>query len=333
MNGAILSTLVLGIFLTFYQFYILRKEQQWYLAFEQGKDRFPGVIDPQILAPLKAVTNNGKTLTVLNRQVILNSIETRLEELHDFNRYLVGLLIFLGLLGTFWGLSQTIGAIAGVVSGIDVGANDIKEAFQALKSGLQSPLQGMGTAFSSSMFGLASSLIVGFLDIQVGKGCKHFYQWLEEKLMLASHNTDTLPYHGAAYSQGMLEQMAENMSTLAQIMQHQQDSRLNIVKSTQVLTEKLTDLTELMAYNKKELDEIKHNQNQLQEIIKFLMAQSANSHTLNVRYHLEKLQGNLEKLLEEIILGRQSLSQEIRSEIRLVSKTISALANGQGEAS
>lgn len=339
VNGAILSVLSIGIAHTFYQFYLLRREQQWFASFEQGRERFPGVPNPRILAPLASFAESKEThLNAFNRQALLNSIEARLDELRTSNRYLVGLLIFLGLLGTFWGLSQTIGAIAGVVSNIDVSANDIKEAFQALKQGLQSPLKGMGTAFSSSMFGLGSSLILGFLDLQVGKTFQHFYQWLEEKMLgLGEHTVSTTPqHHGAAYSQGMLEQTAENLSSVVQALHYHHENRLSVIKAVQHLGDKLEGLTDVLNQQKKQLEQLHYSNEQTQETLKYLAAQmnpSALVHTSEkIAGYLEGVDSNIARLLEESIQGRQQLTHEIRSEIRMVAKTISALASNQEEA-
>lgn len=340
VNSSILGVLFIGVAYTFYQFYVLRREQQWFTSFEQGKERFPGVPKPQILAPLNSfASSKDANLNVFNRQSLLNSIETRLEELRGFNRYLIGLLIFLGLLGTFWGLSQTIGAIAGVVSNIDVSANDIKEAFQALKQGLQSPLKGMGTAFSSSMFGLGSSLILGFLDLQVGKACQQFYQWLEEKMLLLSGHsaTATTPtYHGPAYAQGMIEQVAENLNSVVQALHYHHENRLSVVKTVQQLADKLGGFTEILGQQKKQLEQLRYNNEQIQEILKYLATQVNSNHLAQISEklagHLETVDSNIARLLEESIQGRQQLTQEIRSEIRMVAKTISALAHNQEEA-
>lgn len=339
MNAVILGTLLVGICYTFYQLLLLRREQKWFLSFEQGQDRFPGVPQPIILGSLSAFINGKEAnLNLFNRQSLLNSIDARLDELRSLNRYLIGLLIFLGLLGTFWGLSQTIGAIAGVVSGLDVGANDIKEAFEGLKAGLQSPLKGMGTAFSSSMFGLGSSLVLGFLDLQVGKASQRFYQWLEERmLMLSQQQTEsTIPSHsGVAYSQGMMEQTAENLSAVVQALQYHHENRLNIIKNIQQLTDKLTNFVDVLGSQKRQLELIRQNNEQIQEMLKYMAAQSIDNSKVQATQklidHLASVDLNLAHLLEESVQGRQQLSHEVRSEIRMVAKTISALANSQDD--
>jgi hypothetical protein len=122
------------------------------------------------------------TLSTTSMRSIMDSIGTRLDEARELSRYLVGLLIFLGLLGTFWGLLQTISSIGLTIGALDTNATDSTVIFEELKAGLESPLQGMGTAFSSSLFGLSGSLILGFLDLQAGQAQNRFYNELEDWL-------------------------------------------------------------------------------------------------------------------------------------------------------
>jgi hypothetical protein len=113
---------------------------------------------------------------------ILDSIASRLDESRETTRYLVGLLIFLGLLGTFWGLLLTTSSVGQTISALNTEGKDTATVFQELKTGLEAPLRGMGTAFSASLFGLAGSLILGFLDLQAGQAQTRFYNELEEWL-------------------------------------------------------------------------------------------------------------------------------------------------------
>ena len=151
---------------------------------------------------------------------LLDSISARLDENRDISRYLIGLLIFLGLLGTFWGLTETIGAVGRVITGLSVGEGDLVAVFDELKAGLAAPLGGMGTAFSASLFGLAGSLILGFLDLQATQAQNSFYNELEEWLSGLTRLTsaDARPRRQRrsipAYVQGMLEQTAENLDNL-----------------------------------------------------------------------------------------------------------------------
>jgi hypothetical protein len=138
---------------------------------------------PVLLAPMAHASRNkaGETLTPTTTRSILDSIGTRLDESREISRYLIGLLVFLGLLGTFWGLLQTIGSVGATIQSLDVG-RAMPTIFEDLKAGLEAPLEGMGTAFSSSLFGLTGSLVLGFLDLQAGQAQNRFYTELEDWL-------------------------------------------------------------------------------------------------------------------------------------------------------
>ena len=180
LNGLILGVLVVGILLAFLQVARLFREIRWVNSFRAGSE----TVEPVLLAPMKALLSRSASmaLSTSSMRSMLDSIATRLDESRDITRYLTGLLVFLGLLGTFWGLLQTIGSIGDTISSLDPGSGDANDVLEALKSGLAAPLSGMGTAFSSSLFGLAGSLVVGFLDLQAGRAQTRFYTELENWL-------------------------------------------------------------------------------------------------------------------------------------------------------
>jgi hypothetical protein len=337
LNSVIMSCLIIGVTLCFYKLYRLKQEQQWLDTFEQGTERFPHAPKAQILAPLAIIfsdPHHGGTLSAVTAKSILSSVEARLDESHHVTRYLVGLLIFLGLLGTFWGLSETIGAIAGVINGIDMGSGEVKDAFQNLKKGLQSPLSGMGTAFSCSMFGLASSLIVGFLDLQVSGAGSKFYQTLEERLAMNTRLGGNLDQNqsssGPAYSMGLLEQTVESLANLQAQMRRTEDNRLSLVKTIQTLGEKMGQLTEQMSVHQNIMKKIAQNQIDLQEsVLQISKATAENQKDDTLKYHLRSLDATATKLLEESVEGRNRLTQELRNEIRVIARTLSAIASGQ----
>jgi hypothetical protein len=180
LNGLIIGVLVVGILLSFLQVVRLFREVRWVNSFRAGSD----VTDPVLLAPMKALLSRSSTmaLSTSSMRSMLDSIANRLDESRDITRYLTGLLVFLGLLGTFWGLLATIGSIGQTIQALDPGSGDTGDVLEALKSGLAAPLSGMGTAFSSSLFGLSGSLVVGFLDLQAGRAQTRFYTELENWL-------------------------------------------------------------------------------------------------------------------------------------------------------
>ena len=180
LNGLILGVLVVGILLVFGQVLRLFREVRWVNSFRAGTS----ARDPVLLAPMKALIGRSSvmSLSTSSMRSILDSIATRLDESRDISRYLTGLLIFLGLLGTFWGLLQTISSIGDTINSLDPGSGDVNDILDSLKAGLSAPLSGMGTAFSSSLFGLSGSLVLGFLDLQAGRAQTRFYTELENWL-------------------------------------------------------------------------------------------------------------------------------------------------------
>jgi hypothetical protein len=185
LNAVIIAVLFIGILLSFRQIIRLFPEIRWVNTFRIAE---PGVeVDrpPILLAPMATLLGDRIGRMAISTQTmrsILDSIQMRLDEDRDMGRYLTSLLIFLGLLGTFWGLLQTVGAVAGTIQSLDVSSSNTGVIFEDLRAGLAAPLAGMGVAFSSSLFGLAGSLILGFLDLQAGQGQNMFYNDLEEWL-------------------------------------------------------------------------------------------------------------------------------------------------------
>jgi hypothetical protein len=185
LNALIGAVLLIGIILSFRQVIRLYPEVAWVNNFRIAD---PGLaIDrrPRLLAPMAAILGGERsgrmTISQQTMRHLLDSIATRLDEARDISRYMTGLLVFLGLLGTFWGLIETVGSVGKVIEGLKVGG-DSGALFDTLKDGLAAPLGGMGISFSSSLFGLAGSLILGFLDLQSSQAQNRFYTDLEDWL-------------------------------------------------------------------------------------------------------------------------------------------------------
>jgi hypothetical protein len=185
LNALIGAVLAIGIILSFRQVIRLYPEVAWVNNFRIAD---PGLaIDrhPTLLAPMAAILGGERTgrmsISQQTMRHLLDSIATRLDEARDISRYMTGLLVFLGLLGTFWGLIETVGSVGKVIDGLKVGG-DAGALFDTLKEGLAAPLGGMGISFSSSLFGLAGSLILGFLDLQSSQAQNRFYTDLEDWL-------------------------------------------------------------------------------------------------------------------------------------------------------
>ncbi|MGY8998020.1 MAG: flagellar motor protein MotA, partial [Alphaproteobacteria bacterium] len=226
LPGLILGVLRLGILYIFRQVQMLYREVDWIERFRNAAPGSSVQAAPRLLAPMAALLGERQaqgrlSLSTASMRSMLDSIGSRLDESRDISRYLIGLLIFLGLLGTFWGLIKTIGAVSGTLTGLSVGeGQDIIALFDDLKQGLAAPLSGMGTAFSSSLFGLAGSLVLGFLDLQSSQAQNRFYNELEEwlssitRLQTGSSLSIEGEHSVPAYVSALLEQTADSLDRL-----------------------------------------------------------------------------------------------------------------------
>jgi len=198
LNALIGMVLLVGIILSFRQVIRLYPEVAWVNNFRIADPGIALARHPTLLAPMAAILGGERTgrMTISQQTMrhLLDSIATRLDEARDISRYMTGLLVFLGLLGTFWGLIETVGSVGKVIDGLKVGG-DAGALFDTLKEGLAAPLGGMGISFSSSLFGLAGSLILGFLDLQSSQAQNRFYTDLEDWLAttVREYSTEGVP--------------------------------------------------------------------------------------------------------------------------------------------
>ena len=215
LNGLILGVGLIGVLLSIYQVTRLFREVAWVNRFRTGSA--PGRRPPVLLAPMATLLRDGVDETILTTTTMRSLTDTvgaRLDEQRDILRYIIGLLVFLGLLGTFYGLLQTVSSVGATIQSLDVSSAESAVIFQDLKAGLEAPLVGMGTAFSSSLFGLTASLIVGFLDLQAGQAQSRFYTELEDWLSTLTDIVDDLSVADAAQATVDLQHSVDNLVEL-----------------------------------------------------------------------------------------------------------------------
>ena len=197
LNSVIILVALIGILLSFRQVIRLFPEVNWVNGFRIADPGLAVERPPVLRAPMAAILGSRVGRMAISAQMmrgILDSIATRLDEARDIGRYMTGLLVFLGLLGTFWGLIETVGSVGGVIQNLKTGG-DAGTMFDSLREGLAAPLSGMGISFSSSLFGLAGSLVLGFLDLQSSQAQNRFYTELEDWLSTTVY--DHAPEAGA----------------------------------------------------------------------------------------------------------------------------------------
>jgi hypothetical protein len=214
LNSLIIAVLVIGIILTMRQVIRLYPEIAWVNNFRLADPGLAVERPPVLLAPMAAILGSRMGRMVISAQMlrgILDSIATRLDEARDLSRYMTGLLVFLGLLGTFWGLIETVSSVGGVIQGLKA-TGDAGSMFDSLREGLAAPLGGMGISFSSSLFGLAGSLVLGFLDLQSSQAQNRFYTELEDWLSTTVYDQAAEPVSGGAGEvRGAMERLRETV--------------------------------------------------------------------------------------------------------------------------
>ena len=198
LNAVIIGVLGIGIILSVRQVARLYPEIAWVNNFRLADPGLAVERPPVLLAPMAAILGSRVGRMAMSAQLmrgILDSIATRLDEARDILRYMTGLLVFLGLLGTFWGLIETVSSVGNVIQGLKAGG-DAGGMFDSLREGLAAPLSGMGISFSSSLFGLAGSLVLGFLDLQSSQAQNRFYTELEDWLSTTVYDHTSEPGAG-----------------------------------------------------------------------------------------------------------------------------------------
>jgi len=329
LNGGIALVLLIGIVVVFRQVLQLRPEVAWLDAFKrEAEGAPPRAAKPRLLAPMArmlAENHARASISALSMRTLLDGVATRLDEGREISRYLIALLIFLGLLGTFWGLLHTLGSIRETIASLTVGAGDLAVMFDELKSGLEAPLSGMSTAFSSSLFGLAGSLILGFLDLQAGQAQNRFYNDLEEwmsgftRLSAGGGGLEGDP-SAPAYLSALLEQTADSLTQLQRTLARMDESRAGAGAAITALAEKTAALVDSQ-------QEMKPVLSRLAGVLEQQRDQTSGPSEASLE-HLRNLDVHLARLLEDVELGRNQMLDELRAEIRLLSRTLAGVLGG-----
>jgi hypothetical protein len=345
INGVILGILICGIVYIFRQVLMLNPEIAWIEDFRErlaNRDlTAPSGPAPRLLSPMArmlSMRQGGRvSLSATSLRTLLDGISSRLDETRETSRYLIGVLVFLGLLGTFYGLLETVRAVGGVIGGLNVSSNDLARAFADLKAALGSPLAGMSTAFSSSLFGLAGSLVLGFLDLQAGQAQNRFYNDLEEWL-----STYTRLSSGAfgdsgdgsvpAYIQALLEQTADSLENLQRILARSEESRIGANNTLPALIDRLSTLSEHMKAGQMLMVRLAENQMELKPSLARLVSVAENSLGQDdvLRNYLRNIEAYMARLSEDLADGRAQTVADLRGEIRLLARTIAALSDEAG---
>jgi hypothetical protein len=351
INSLILLVLLLGIGWNLRQVMRLQPEVVWLETFQKARPRLAALRPPQLLRPMASMLasrneggrneggrNEGGresggrfTLSASAMRSLLDGIASRLDESRELSRYMTGLMIFLGLLGTFWGLLKTIGSVSEVIGAMQVGSGDVNLMFEQLKTGLARPLAGMGTAFSASMYGLSGALVLGFLDLTAGQAQNRFFNELEEWLAGLTRLSSGVLAEGDSsipvYVQALLEQTAENMENLQRVLLRGEERSSQANQAVLSLTERIAQLSDTMRASQQLMMRIAESQASLGPALQRMSEQRADrGHDDGARAHLRNIELYLQRLLAEAEQGRAQSTSELRNDIRILTRTVAALA-------
>ncbi|OOG25897.1 flagellar motor protein MotA [Thioalkalivibrio denitrificans] len=333
-NGMILAVLFAGLVINYRQVLILGPEVRWIERFRSADAPDAAAMPRTRLLGAMARLLTGRhgeqfTLSTMSLRTLLDGIRSRLDESRDISRYIIGLLVFLGLLGTFWGLLETLGGVSAVISGLHLGGEDVTAAFRGLQAGLETPLSGLGTAFSSSLFGLAGALVLGFIDLQSGHAQNRFYNELEEWLAgqtrlssggLGTEGEGSVP----AYIQALLEQTSDSLDKLQRVMARGEDNRRAAEQRLESLIEEVGALAEQSRGDHKAMMNMVRTQGELQGVLQNLAesTDSSSATDAQIRDQLQQLTHTLDTMRQELGVDRTELNEVLREEIRLLARTL-----------
>ena len=346
LNGAILVVFAIGVLACFFQVFQLIASVSWIEGFAAQRTGHEMTRAPRLLAPLAALLRSrGKQMQISSTSArsILESVATRIEEARDITRYIVNLLIFLGLLGTFYGLATTVPAVVDTIRSLAPAEGESAvDSFPRLISGLEKQLGGMGTAFASSLLGLAGSLVVGLLELFAGHGQNRFYRELEEwlstitRLGFSSGDAESGD-QGALV--GVISQLAEQMELLQGMVAQSDSNRTLVDHQLGAMAESVERLTSRIDNEStaKALGRIADGQERVVALLEARDAGSAEYDGAHIdaesRMRLRSIDVQLLRILEEISAGRQETVSDLRGDLGVLIQTIRRAAGEPEKAS
>jgi hypothetical protein len=339
LNGAIALVFVIGVLACFWQVIQLISSVNWIEGHAAENPGHEMVKAPRLLAPLAALLRSrGRKMQISasSSRSILDSVATRIDEARDITRYIVNLLIFLGLLGTFYGLATAVPAIVDTIRGLAPQPGEEGMAvFERLMGGLQEQLGGMGVAFSSSLLGLAGSLVVGLLELFASHGQNRFYRELEEwlstitRLGYAGGDGETSS-EGAMMAQ-MMEHVSEQIDRLQEMFSTSDASRAQVDERLGALTESIGTMTRKMETEANiagVLSRVADGQDRLAGALEAQAEQGGGGLDAESRMRLRSIDVQLLRLLEEMSAGRQETTAELRQDLRQVLRVLRQQGGG-----
>jgi len=340
LNGVILLVFFIGVLACFWQVFQLISSVKWIEGFVENRDENEIDNAPRLLATLAALLRTrAKEMQIgaSSSRSILDSVATRIDEARDITRYIVNLLIFLGLLGTFYGLATTVPALVETIQSLAVDdSGDGAKGFSRLMAGLEKQLGGMGTAFSSSLLGLAGSLLVGLLELFAGHGQNRFYRDLEEWLSSITrlgYSSGDAESGEQGVVAGVLQHMSDQMEAMQDMFTQSDVSRALVDEKLGGLAVSVERLTDRMAKDFGTSDallQVADGQNALVQLLTKQAEEGSAQIDAESRMRLRSIDVQLLRLLEEMSAGRQEVTAELRADLSALTKAIRAVTPKTG---
>ena len=347
LNGFIILVFILGVAACFWQVLTLISSVSWIEGFAMDRPGHEFVKAPRLLAPLSSLlrdTRARRALTTSSTSSILDSVAQRLDEARDITRYVVNLLIFLGLLGTFYGLATTVPAVVDTIRSMapKEGSGEAID-FGQLMSGLENQLGGMGTAFASSLLGLAGSLVVGMLELFAGHGQNRFYTELEEwlssitRIGLSTGDGDRMGGDHSAAA-GIVDSVALQIETLKDVVLRAEENRSEMDRKLGAMADAISSLTRQLSegyaqpransgFDQKVMERLADGQERLAAAISG-QDEDAGQLDAETRMRLRNIDVQLLRILEEMSTGRQDSVAELRTELAAIAHALQGRAGG-----
>ena len=343
LNGVIFAVFVIGVLACFYQVFQLIGSVRWIENFASDKPD-PQTVAPPLLAPLASLLRQrGARMKVsaTSTRSILDSVASRIDEAREITRYIVNMLIFLGLLGTFYGLATTVPAVVDTIRSLapsEDGSGGGVGVFNRLMTGLEAQLGGMGVAFGSSLLGLAGSLVVGLLELFAGHGQNRFYQELEDWLSSITRVGFSSGEEGGTGDgavAAVVDQMAEQMDSLQRVLAQSDDRRAAMEDKLGTLADAVAQMTQRMEASQigqGPLDRIADGQDRMIAVLQQQQQGGGDGIDAESRMRLRSIDVQILRILEEISAGRQETLAELRQELQQLTRAVSGTADPLAEA-
>ena len=328
INSVIVFSFITGIVLCIIKIFSYEYEYKKLLKFDSLSKR--DIKSLKILKPIFLyIKQSSKMISNSKLQIILADIEKKVDESQQISKYIAGILIFLGLFGTFWGLSRTIGNVSSILDNLGMEQGDASLSFVKLKDSLKIPLEGMGVAFGCSLFGLLGSLILGVFNLYQKRISNRFLDRVEEWLTKYSVSINNIEqsseYHGQLFSMGLLEKTIETIYAFQHQLHDLDENRVSLYNMQREVNKSIEDLSNSLLKHQEIIRMLGEHQLELQKAVATLSNQFSGSIGTDLNNKLISIDNSINKLIQSNLANRDYLVNNLGSDIQLVSKTLSSL--------